>query len=56
MLKLTNLSLCPTCIDQPEYDPVVDGACDCTVWMKVCNVCGRGPLNDSDPDVCEDCG
>lgn len=49
----TSLGLCVECMD----DPVVDGTCACAVDMKVCDVCGRGPLNDSDPDVCgaDDC-
>lgn len=55
-ILMTNLFLCATCIDDETYDVAVDGPCDCTVPMKVCDVCRRGPLNDSDPDVCEDCG
>jgi len=44
----TSLGLCNTCIDNPH----VDGGCACATDLKVCDICRRGPLNDSDPDVC----
>lgn len=50
----TSLHLCAICTEPPYPN---DGDCDCAVDMKVCDLCGRGPLNDSDPETCgeEDC-
>lgn len=49
----TSLGFCAACTEPPYPD----GDCDCAVDMKVCDICGRGPLNDSDPETCgeEDC-
>lgn len=44
----TRLGPCNTCID----NPFIDGDCACSVDLKICSICRRGPLNDSDPDVC----
>lgn len=43
-----SLGLCAECDGNPE----AEGRCACAVDMKVCDRCGRGPLNDSDPDEC----
>lgn len=48
-IRRTSLWLCDICTS-PSWRS--DGDCECAVDMKVCDICGRGPLNDSDPDVC----